>query len=55
MAAVEPESTFTLDELTISTLATADALAKLLIKRGLLRRTILYCSFTGTELNTGEC
>lgn len=30
------ESTFTLDELTVSNLATVDALAKLLIKKGVI-------------------
>ncbi|MBI2359111.1 MAG: hypothetical protein HYV04_09440 [Deltaproteobacteria bacterium] len=36
MAAWDFESTFGLDELTVSTLATADALAKLLIKKGVI-------------------
>ncbi|MBI2087513.1 MAG: hypothetical protein HYT78_02090 [Deltaproteobacteria bacterium] len=36
MAAWDLEGDFTLDELTVSTLATADALAKLLIKKGII-------------------
>jgi hypothetical protein len=36
MAAWDFEGDFTLDELTVSTLATADALAKLLIKKGII-------------------
>lgn len=36
MAAWDLEGTFALDELTVSTLATADALAKLLIKKGII-------------------
>ena len=36
MAAWDFEGDFTLDELTVSTLATADALAKLLMKKGII-------------------
>jgi hypothetical protein len=36
MAAWEFDGQFTLDELTVSTLATADALAKLLIEKGVI-------------------